>query len=169
MSLSMHSATAPIFSRMLGNLECWLAAAQAHAEARGYDSANLLGLRLAPDMLPLASQVRIATDMARLTLARLAETEFLRYADDETTLAALAERVRKTIAHVQGFSAAQIDGSDAKAIVLPQRSGEPLHFTGESFVQRWALPNFFFHATTSYALLRQAGVELGKADYLGRG
>lgn len=168
MTMSMHTASAPIFTRMLGNVGEWLVLAQTHAEAKPFDSANLLTMRLAPDMLPFVSQVRIATDMARLTMARLAGTEFARYADDESTLVALGERVRNTVAHVQSFTAAQIDGTDAKEIVLPQRSGAPLHFTGVSFLQRWALPNFFFHTTTAYALLRHAGVELGKADYLGR-
>jgi uncharacterized protein len=167
MTLSMHSASAPILTHMLGNLNTWLVKAQAHAEVGKFDSANYLNLRLAPDMLPFASQVRIACDMARIAIARLGEAEFPRYADDEATLEALAERVRKSIAFVQAIDAARVDGSDAREIVLPQRTGDALHFTGESFLQRWALPNFFFHVTTAYALLRHGGVELGKADYLG--
>ena len=167
MTLSMHSASAPTFTRMLGNLNTWLDKAQANAEAKKFDSANYLALRLAPDMLPFASQVRIASDIARLAMSRLANAEYPRYADDETTLEALAERVRKSIAFVQSIDPAQLDGSDSREIVLPQRSGDPLHFTGENFLQHWALPNVFFHTTMTYALLRQAGVELGKADYLG--
>lgn len=167
MTLSMHSASAPILTRMLGNLNTWLVKAQTHAELKKFDSANYLSMRLAPDMLPFASQVRIATDVARLAVSRLANAEYPRLADDETTLEALAERVRKTIAFVESIEPAQLDGSDAREIVLPQRSGDPLNFTGESFLQRWALPNLFFHTTMTYALLRQAGVELGKADYLG--
>lgn len=163
----MHSASAPILIHMLGNLDQWLGKAQAHAEALRFDSANYLGLRLAPDMLPFAAQVRIASDIARLTMVRLAGGEFPRYADDEATLAALSERVRRSVDYVRSFEAMQVDGTDAKEIVLPQRTGEPLRFTGETFLQRWALPNFFFHTTMTYALLRQAGVELGKADYLG--
>jgi len=168
MSMSMYGASAPILIRMLGNVEQWLVKAQAHADALKFDSANYLTQRLAPDMLPFASQVRIASDIARLTMVRLGDAEFPRYVDDETTLAALSERVRKSIAFVQSFDAARIDGTDAKAIVLPQRIGDPLHFTGVTFLQFWALPNVFFHTTMTYALLRQAGVELGKADYLGQ-
>ncbi len=167
MTISMHGASVPVLLRMLGNLDQWLEKAQAHAESRGFDAANYLALRLAPDMLPFASQVRIATDMARLTLVRLGGGDFPRYADDETTLAALSDRVKKTIGFVQAFPPAQIDGSAAREVVHPQRSGEPLRFTGATFLQRWALPNFFFHVTTAYALLRHAGVDLGKADYLG--
>jgi uncharacterized protein len=167
MTMSMYTASAPIFVRMLGNLNVWLEKAQAHAEVRKFDSANYLALRLAPDMLPFASQVRIASDIARLGLAKLSQAEFPRYADDEATLEALAERVRKSIAFLQSIDAASVDGSEARQIVLPQRAGDPLHFSGESFLQRWALPNVFFHLTTAYALLRHAGVELGKADYLG--
>lgn len=165
--MSMHGASAPIMLRMLGNLDRWLDKAQAHAEARSFESAVYLTMRLAPDMLPFVSQVRIATDMARLAMVRLGGGEFPRYADDETTLAALSDRVKKTIGFVQAFRPEQIDGSDAREIVHPQRSGDPLRFTGEAFLQRWALPNFFFHVTTAYALLRHAGVDLGKADYLG--
>lgn len=167
MTLSMYGASAPVFTRMLDNLLTWLDKAQAHAEAKKFDSANYLALRLAPDMLPFASQVRIASDIARLAMVRLGGGEFPRYPDDETTLEALAERVRRSIAFVQSYRAEQIDGSDAREIVHPQRGGDPLHFTGESFLLRWATPNAFFHTTTTYALLRHAGVELGKADYLG--
>jgi uncharacterized protein len=167
MTISMHSASSPTFARMLGNLLTWLHKAQAHAEVKKFDSANYLSMRLAPDMLPFASQVRIASDIARLAMVRLGGGEFPRYADDENTLEALAERVRKSIAFVQSYKPEQIDGSDGREVVHPQRTGDPLHFTGESFLQRWALPNVFFHTTMTYALLRQAGVDIGKADYLG--
>lgn len=167
MTLSMHSASAPVFTRMLGNLNVWLDKAQAHAESRKFDSANYLALRLAPDMLPLASQVRIASDIARLAMARLGSGEMPRYADDEITLQALADRVRRSIEFVQSFEPKQLEGSGEREIVHPQRSGDPLRFSGESFLQRWALPNVYFHTTMTYALLRHAGVELGKADYLG--
>jgi hypothetical protein len=167
MTMSMYGASVPVFERMLDNLLTWLAKAQAHAESRRFDSANYLGLRLAPDMLTFASQVRIAADVAKLAVARLAGVDAPRFPDDETTLEALAQRVRNTLAFVRSIDPRSIDGSDAREIVLPQRSGESLHFTGETFLQRWALPNFFFHATTTYALLRHAGVDLGKADVLG--
>jgi uncharacterized protein len=167
MTISIHTASAPIFVRMLGNLDTWLEKAQDHAEVRKFDSANYLSLRLAPDMLPFAAQVRVASDIARMAVARLADVEYPRLPDEETTLEALAERVRKSIAFIDGVDAARFDGADGRQIVLPQRSGDPQHFSGETFLQRWALPNVFFHLTTAYALLRQAGVEIGKADYLG--
>ncbi len=166
MTISIQQASALTLIRMLGNLDAWLARAQAHAHARRFDSAGYLTLRLAPDMLPFASQVRIAADIARLTMARLSDAEFPRCADDEATLAALGGRLRNSVAFVQAVAPERLEGSATREIIHPQR-GEALHFTGETFLQRWAMPNFYFHATTAYALLRQAGVELGKADYLG--
>jgi hypothetical protein len=168
MSISMHAATAPIFTRMLGNLLHWLDKAQAHAEVRKFDTANYLGLRLAPDMLTFTKQVQIATDTAKRTMARLAGVEAPKYDDDETTLDQLRARVRKTLDFVASVEAAQLEGSDQREVLVPQGKGEPLKFTGLSFVQQFALPNFFFHVTTVYALLRSAGVEIGKGDYLGR-
>lgn len=168
MAIWMHAASAPALLRMLGNLDGWLAKAQAHVDALAFDSANYLALRLAPDLLPFASQVRIAAGIARLTMVRLADIEFPRYADDETTLAALGDRLRRSIAFVESIGPAQLDGSASREIVHPQRGGEALRFTGEHFLKRWALPNFYFHATTTYALMRQAGVGLGKADFPGR-
>ena len=168
MSLTMHSASAPVFSRMLGNMLDWLDRAEAHAAARKFDANNDLGLRLAPDMLPLVRQVQIASDAAKACMSRLAGTEVPRWPDDEATLDELRARIRKTIDHVQSFDAAQLEGSDRRAISVPMRSGDALGFSGEAFLQHYALPNFYFHATTTYALLRHAGVELGKADFLGR-
>jgi hypothetical protein len=168
MSLTMHSASAPVFSRILGNMLAWLDRAEAHAQARKFDPNNYLGLRLAPDMLPLSRQIQIASDGAKGCMSRLAGVEIPKWEDNEASLDELRARIRKTVAHVQSFSAAQIDGSDDRAISVPMRSGDALQFTGETFLKHFAMPNFFFHATTSYALLRHAGVELGKADFLGR-
>jgi len=168
MSLTMHSASAPVFSRILGNMLVWLDRAEAHAQARKFDPNNYLGLRLAPDMLPLSRQIQIASDGAKGCMSRLAGVEIPKWEDNEASLDELRARIRKTVAHVQSFSPAQIDGSDDRAISVPMRSGDALQFTGETFLKHFAMPNFFFHATTSYALLRHAGVELGKADFLGR-
>jgi hypothetical protein len=167
MSISMHSASAPIFTRMLGNLLDWLDKAEAHATARKFDPANYLGLRLAPDMLPFTRQIQIASDGAKAGMARLAGIEVPKWDDNEASLDDLRARVRKTIDYVNSFAPAQIDGSEARPISVPRRVGEPLQFTGEAFLKHFVLPNFFFHVTTAYALLRHAGVELGKADYLG--
>ena len=168
MSLTMHSASAPVLTRILGNMLVWLDRAEAHAQARKFDPVNYLGLRLAPDMLPLSRQIQIASDAAKTCMSRLAGTDIPKWEDNEASLDELRARIRKTVAHVQSFSAAQIDGSDDRAISVPMRSGEALQFSGETFLRQFALPNFFFHATTTYALLRHAGVELGKADFLGR-
>lgn len=162
----MHAATAPVFVRMLTNLLAWLDKAQAHAEARKFDTTNYLGLRLAPDMLPLSRQVQIASDAVKGCMARLAGVEIPRWEDNEASLDDLRARVRRTIEYVQSFSPAQIDGSEGREIVVQLRSGE-LRFTGEEFVKHFATPNFYFHVTTTYALLRHAGVEIGKKDYLG--
>jgi hypothetical protein len=168
MSLTMYSASAPVFTRILGNMLNWLDRAEAHALARKFDPNNYLGLRLAPDMLPLARQVQIASDGAKGCMSRLAGAEIPKWEDNEATLDELRARIRKTLDHVRSFSPSQIDGSDERPISVPMRSGDALQFTGESFLKHYALPNFFFHATTTYALLRHAGVELGKADFLGR-
>jgi hypothetical protein len=166
MSLSMHSASVPVITHMLGNMLLWLDKAQAHAEARKFDTTNYLGLRLAPDMLPFTKQIQIACDMAKGCVARLAGHEVPKWDDNETTLDDLQARIRRTQDYVGGFSAAQIDGSDGREIVLQMRIGER-RFSGEDYLKQYVLPNFYFHATTTYALLRHAGVELGKRDFLG--
>jgi hypothetical protein len=167
MSLSMHAACAPVFVRTLGNMLNWLDKAQTYAESRKFDTANFLGLRLAPDMLPLTRQIQITTDGVKGCMARLAGQEVPKWEDNEASFDDLRARIRKTIDYVQSFSAAQIDGSEDREILLPTRQAEPMRFTGESYLKHFVLPNFFFHATTTYALLRHAGVDLGKRDYLG--
>lgn len=166
MALSMYSASVPVLTRMLGNMLKWLDKAQAHADARKFDSANYLGLRLAPDMLPLSSQVQIACDMVKGCMPRLAGQEVPKWPDGETTLEQLGARIRKTIDFANSFDAAHIDGSDAREIVLQMRTGE-VRFSGEDYLTNFVLPNVYFHASMLYALLRQAGVELGKRDFLG--
>jgi hypothetical protein len=166
MSITMHSASAPVFVRMLSNLLSWLDKAVAHAEARKFDANNYLGLRLAPDMLPFTRQIQIASDSAKGCMARLAGVEPPKWDDNEASLDDLRARVRKTIDYVNSFSPAQIDGSEGREILVPRRTGEPLSFTGEDFLKHYALPNLYFHVTTAYALLRQGGVEIGKGDYL---
>jgi len=165
MSISMHSASVPVFVRMLNNLLAWLDKAQAHADARKFDSANYLGLRLAPDMLPFVKQVQIVSDTAKGCVARLSGTEIPKWDDTEASLDDLRARIRKTLDYVQSIPAAQIDGSAERTITITLRSGDR-QFTGQRYLEHWALPNFYFHMTTAYALLRHAGVELGKSDYL---
>jgi uncharacterized protein len=167
MSISMHSASAPVFTRMLTNLLTWLDKAEAHAAARKFDVNNFLAMRLAPDMLPFTRQIQIASDSAKACMARLAGVEAPKWEDNEATLDELRARVRKTIDYVNSFSAAQIDGSEEREILVPRRTSEPLVFRGEDFLKHYALPNLYFHVTTAYALLRHGGVEIGKGDYLG--
>ena len=166
MTISMSSASVPVFVRMLESLSAWLDKAAAHAEARKFDPNVLLAARLAPDMLAFATQVQIACDSAKFCVARLAGVEAPKFADDEKTLAELKERVRATVAFLQSVPAAQIDGSEEREITVPRRIG-PLVLQGEAYLKHNAMPNFYFHVTTAYALLRHNGVELGKGDYLG--
>lgn len=167
MAISMHSASVPVFVRMLNNLLAWLDKAEAYAKARKFDPSNYLGLRLSPDMLPFARQIQIASDTTKNCVARLAGTEPPKWADDEATLDELRARIKKTIEYVQSVPAAKFDGSEQREITVPAGPGRTLTFTGETFLRGFSLPNFFFHVTMTYALLRHAGVELGKMDYLG--
>ena len=166
MSISMHSASVPIFVRMLGNLRAWLDKAEAHAQAKKFDTAVLLGARLAPDMLPFVKQVQIGCDAAKFGVARLAGVEAPKFEDNEASFDELRERIRKTIDYVQSVPVAQLDGAEDKEITVPRRDG-PVTLKAEAYLKHFALPNFFFHMTTAYALLRHNGVDLGKSDYLG--
>ena len=166
MALTMHSASVPVFVRMLGNLVGWLDKAESHARDKKFEPSVYLGARLAPDMLPLPTQIQIACDAAKFCVARLAGVEAPPFPDDEKTIDELRQRVRKTIDYLQSIPVAQIDGSDAREISVPRRAGA-ITMTGEAYLKSFALPNFFFHVTTTYALLRHYGVGLGKADFLG--
>ena len=166
MSISMYSASVPVFVRMLANATAWLEKAEAHARERKFDPSVYMSARLAPDMLPLPKQIQIACDAAKFCVARLAGVEGPKFDDDENTLEALRARLRKTSDYVQSVPAAQIDGSDAREISVPRRDGS-MTMTGEAYLKHFVLPNFFFHLTTTYALLRHNGVELGKMDFLG--
>jgi hypothetical protein len=166
MSFSMYSASAPIFLQMLSNMQGWLDKADAHAKAKKFDPNNFVNLRLTPDMLPFRAQVGIATDHVKGCLARLAGQEPPKWADDETTLEQLRARIQKAIDYAKTFQPEQLQGAETREITLPTPRG-PLKMSGERFLQAFSLPNFFFHATMTYALLRQGGVELGKMDYLG--
>jgi hypothetical protein len=165
MPISMHAASVPIYVRMLGNMLAWLDKAEAHAAAKKFDPNNFVGMRLTPDMLPFARQIQIASDACKGAVARLAGVEPPKWADDEATLGELRARIRKTIEYAQSIPASQFDGSETREIALPV-PGAP-RVSGEVFLKSFSLPNFFFHVTMTYALLRQGGVELGKRDYLG--
>ena len=167
MSLSMYQASVPVLLRGLEQLSNILAKAAAHAEAKKIDPGIFVNARLAPDMFALARQVQIASDNAKGCAARLAGAEVPSYADTETTFPDLQARIAKTIAFVKGFTAAQIDGSETRAISM-KIGGNELKFAGADYLFRLVLPNFYFHVTAAYAILRHTGVELGKPDYLGK-
>jgi len=167
MKLSMYEASVPLFLHTLENLKTLLQKGAAHAEAKKFDPNVLVNSRLAPDMFNLARQVQIASDAAKGAAARLSAVEPPKFEDTETTLPELAARVDKTIGYLRGLNAANFEGADERTITLSTPRG-PLSFSGLQFLRHWALPNFFFHVTTAYNLLRHNGVEVGKADYLGK-
>lgn len=167
MSLSLYDVSIPVTVRALRNLSHVLARGEAHAEARKFDPAVLLGARLYPDMLPLSRQVQIATDVARGCGARLAGREPPVYEDTETSFAELQVRITRTLDYLQGLSASDFDGAEARTVTIKLR-GEPVQFPALTYLHYFVLPNLFFHAATAYDLLRHNGVELGKADFLGR-
>jgi hypothetical protein len=166
MSFSLHAAAAPTFTTMLNNLLAWLDKAEAHAQAKKFDPDKFIGMRLTPDMLPFERQIQIATDHVKGCLARLAGSEPPKWDDDEKTLAQLRARIRKALDFAATIAPAQLEGAEAREITLPTPRG-PLKMSGERFLVGFSLPNFYFHVTMAYALLRQAGVEIGKMDYLG--
>jgi uncharacterized protein len=166
MAISMYEASAPVFTRMIGNLRNMLVKADAHAKARGYEVDVLVESRLAPDMFPLRRQVQIASDAAKGSMARLAGLDVPSWDDTETTMAQLIERLDRTLEYLAGFSPEQVDGSEERQVVVKTRMRE-LRFTGLQYLQGFAIPNLYFHVTTSYNILRHNGVELGKMDFLG--
>jgi uncharacterized protein len=166
MSFGMFAASVPAFLQMLKNLSAILDKAEAFAAEREIEPEVLLNWRLVSDMFPLTRQVQIAADFAKGTTARLAGAEVPKYADDETTFAALKARIAKTVKFVEGFKPKDIDGSETRDITLTV-GGQDMHFKGEPYLVHFALPNFYFHATTAYNILRRCGVEIGKRDFIG--
>lgn len=167
MKVSMYEASIPTFLHTLRSLKAILEKGVAHAETKKFESTLLATTRLAPDMLPLTRQVQIATDAAKGAAARLTGVDPPKFEDNETTMADLIARVGKTIDYLQGFKPEQFEGSEDRTITIPTPR-QTFTFQGLVFLRHWALPNFFFHVTTAYNLLRHNGVELGKGDYLGR-
>lgn len=165
MQMSMYQASIPVLIRALENLAKILDKAAAHAEARKIDPLVLTNARLFPDMFPLTRQIYIATDNAKGCAARLRGVEAPKYEDVEQTIPELQARIAKTVAYLQTCKPEEIDGSEDRAVELkfPSRT---LNFTGLTYLQNYLLPNFFFHVTTAYNILRHNGVELGKRDYL---
>ncbi|MFZ1909567.1 MAG: DUF1993 family protein [Burkholderiales bacterium] len=166
MAITMYQASAPRFANTLGNLAGVLDKAQAHAEAKGLDPLVLTACRIFPDMFPLSRQVQIATDTAKGALARLAGVEVPKYEDSEQSIAELKARIAKTVAFLQGFRPEQIDGTEDKELSIKLGKNE-VSWNGMQYLLGFALPNFYFHVTTAYCILRHNGVELGKRDYIG--
>ena len=166
MTLSMYQASVPVFIQGLTGLGGVIDKAAAHAAERKIDTAALLQARLYPDMFPFARQVQIATDFAKGGAARLAGVDFPAYEDSETSFEELKARVDKTIAFLRTLDAAQIDGSEERDISLVRR-GETSIVKGQAYLLEQAMPNFYFHITTAYAIQRHNGVEVGKRVFLG--
>lgn len=166
MSISMYQASVPVFVSTLRNMAAILDKAAANAAARKIDESVFVNARLAPDMFALARQVQIATDIVKGGAARLASAEVPRWEDNEASFAELQARLARTIDFVQGFGAAQIDGSEERDITF-RLAGREAHFTGQRYLLDFVLPNLYFHAATTYAILRHNGVDIGKMDFLG--
>ena len=166
MTISMSSASLPVYKTMLDNLNHFLDKAQAHAEARKFDPAALLQFRLAPDMLPFTRQIQLACDHAKNGVARMSGVEAPKFEDDESTFAELKARIRKTLDYLATVPADRLDGTEDKDITFPVGRETTRTMKAEAYLKHWSLPNFFFHVTTAYVILRHNGVDLGKKDFL---
>jgi hypothetical protein len=166
MSISMYDISIPVLTRGLTNLSAILDKAAAHAAAKKFDSAVLASLRLFPDMHPFLRQVQIACDTAKGAAARLAEIEVPKHEDTEVTFAELKARIAKTVDFLKSISAAQLKDAESRNIEIKFPNGA-WKFTGIDYLTGFVLPNFYFHTSMAYALLRKAGVEVGKGDFLG--
>lgn len=168
MTISMYQASVPQLTRAMKNLAAILEKGAAHAEAKSIEPTVLINSRLYPDMFPLVKQVQIVSDIARRGVAKLAGSEAPAMEDTETTFPELIDRLEKSIAYLETFSAEQIDNTEEKKITIPAGKDETITFKGWTFVSFFMLPNIHFHTTTAYDILRHNGVEVGKLDYLGQ-
>lgn len=166
MSLSMYKASVPVYTQFLTALSNILKKAAVHAEAKKIDPSVLVNARLSPDMFALARQIQIATDHAKGSLARLAGLEVPSFPDTESTFDELQARIAKTLDYVKTFKPEQIDGTEEREIVLTFGT-QKFPFNGQTYLIQFALPNFYFHISTAYGILRHNGVEIGKRDFMG--
>lgn len=166
-TISMYSASVPQFDKLLANLDGILAKAATWAEGKKIDPAVVLGLRLAPDMLPFVKQVHIATDFIKGCAGRLAGVELPKFEDTETDLAQLRERIARTRAFLATLTPEQFVGSEQRAIHLKMGASHELNFKGLEYLVSFATPNIYFHLSTAYGILRHNGLELGKKDFVG--
>jgi hypothetical protein len=167
MTISMYTASAPVFKQMLGALSAILSKAAAYAEARKIDPSVLLQSRLFPDMLPLLRQVQIACDFAKGVCCRLAGADLPSHEDTEQSFDDLQQRIAKTLAVIDGLSAQAFEGSEQREVVLRPGTPKERKLDGQSYLLAYGLPQFFFHVNMTYALLRHNGLEIGKRDYMG--
>ncbi|MFL8990007.1 DUF1993 domain-containing protein [Pseudomonas sp. QLc11A] len=167
MTISLYDASVPVFQQMLNALSDVLKKAEAHAAEKNIDPNAFLQARLFPDMFPLVRQVQIAVDFAKGVSSRLAEVEVPKYDDTETTFAELQALLSKVLAYIGEFTPEQINGKEGIEIVTRPGTPKEKRFSGQSYLLTYGLPQFFFHVTTTYALLRHNGVEVGKRDYMG--
>jgi hypothetical protein len=165
--ISMYSASVPVFNQMLGSLSTVLNKAERRADDKKFDPQALLQARLYPDMFPLAQQVQIASDFAKGITARLAGSEVPSHEDKERSFAELQGRITKTLAFVNSFKAEQFDGSERREIILRPGTPKEQKLTGQVYLLHYGIPQFFFHVTTAYAILRHNGIDIGKRDYMG--
>lgn len=163
--MSLYDESVPTLVKMLRNLDSWLAEAAVYAESRGFEPDVLLSSRLSPDMFPLIRQIQSACDGAKFVGARLAGVEAPKHADTETTFAEARARVASTLAFLEGLDRASFEGAEAKELFLPMLRGGSMN--AANYAREFGMPNFFFHVTTAYGLLRHNGVKLGKMSYLG--
>jgi len=163
----MYTASVPVFKQMLGALKEVLRKAEAHATEKKIEPDAFLQARLFPDMFPLVRQVQVACDFGKSVPARLAGVDVPSYEDNERTFADLQARIDKTLAFAATIDPAKFEGSEGREIVLRAGTPKERRFSGQAYLLNYGLPQFFFHVTTSYALLRHNGVEIGKKDYMG--
>lgn len=168
MTISMYAASVPVLTQMLDSLSDVLHKAAAHAAAKNIAPEVLLQARLFPDMFPLLRQVQIAGDFAKGIAGRLAQTELPAYEDNEQTFADLQARIARTRDFIQSINAADMTDSETLEIVLRPGTPKEQRLSGQNYLLHYGLPQFFFHITTAYDILRHSGVEIGKKDYMGR-
>jgi hypothetical protein len=167
MTISLYAASVPVFKQMLGSLSAILEKAQDQAEAHNYAPEALLQSRLFPDMFPLLRQVQIAADFARGVSCRLAGLEVPKFDDNEQSFEQLQDLLSKTQALLASIEPAQIDGQEARQITTRKDTPKERNFTAQDYLLSYGLPQFFFHVTTAYSLLRHNGVDVGKRDFMG--